>query len=46
MDYYDYNGKVIFGEMTFTPAACLSTNVSDEGEKIMGEWIKLPKKIV
>lgn len=43
VDFYDYNGKVIFGEMTFTPAGCLDNNILPIGEKIMGEWIELPK---
>jgi len=43
MDFYDYNGRAIFGEMTFTPRGCLDNNISAEGEKIMGEWIDLTK---
>lgn len=46
MDFYEYNGRAIFGEMTFTPATCLDYNITEEGEKIMGEWIELPKKLI
>ena len=42
IDFYDYNNKAIFGEMTFTPGGCIDNNISEEGEKIMGEWISLP----
>ena len=45
IDFYDHDGKVVFGEMTFTPCACLDNSISEEGEHIMGDWIKLPKNI-
>lgn len=42
IDFYDYNGKAIFGEMTFTPSACLDKDITEEGEEVMGGWINLP----
>lgn len=32
IDFYDVHGHAIFGEMTFTPSACLSKIFSAEGE--------------
>lgn len=46
MDFYDHDGNVIFGEMTFTPAACLDHNITEQGEQIMGEWINLPSSTI
>ena len=45
MDYYEINGAVVFGEMTFTPSACLDSNLHLEGELEMGEMINLPIQI-
>ena len=40
-DFYDYNGKVIFGELTFTPAGCIDKNYTDEAQEQLGNKIKL-----
>ncbi len=45
VDFYDFNGIAIVGEMTFTPAGCTSSRFTDEGLKKLGELIKLPQKI-
>ena len=42
VDFYDVDGKVYFGEMTFYPASGLGEWTSDEADKTLGEWIKLP----
>lgn len=42
MDFYDVDGEVVFGEMTFTPAGGLATYYSEEGLKYLGDLIKLP----
>lgn len=39
VDFYDVNGKIYFGEMTFYPASGFGKFTSDEGDIIMGEWI-------
>lgn len=41
VDFYDCNDKVIFGELTFTPSACVDTNYTEEAEKELGKMIKL-----
>lgn len=41
MDFYDYNGQAIFGEMTFTPCACLDNTLTERAEREMGEWIAI-----
>lgn len=40
VDFYDINGKVVFGELTFTPTGCLA-KYTDEVSKMMGDWIKI-----
>lgn len=42
VDFYDVNNKPIIGELTFTPAACLSTEYTEEAEMILGNLIELP----
>lgn len=44
VDFYEVDGKVILGEMTFTPCACLDANLTKEAEEEMGALIKLPNK--
>ena len=46
MDFYCINGNAIIGEMTFTPAGCIDTGYTDAAQRSMGEWIKLPEKLV
>ncbi len=41
MDFYDIDGKVYFGEMTFTPAGGLAKYYNDEGQKRLGEMISI-----
>ncbi len=41
VDLYDERGRVIFGEMTFTPAACSDPGLTAEGEAAMGKMLKL-----
>ena len=48
VDLYDNNGKVIFGELTFTPAGGYQTSETTlelNGRKVtMGELLKLPER--
>ena len=44
VDLYNINGKIYFQEMTFTPAAGISTRNTDEAFKHFGSLIKLPPK--
>jgi len=41
VDLYDVNGKVIFGELTFTPSSCLCRYFTDEAQRCIGEKIEL-----
>lgn len=42
-DFYLEKGKVIFGELTFTPCGGMDTNYMPEGQLTMGDMIQLPK---
>ena len=42
VDFYEANGKVLFGELTLFPAAGLVPFDPPKWDRIMGEWIKLP----
>lgn len=41
VDFYNVNNRPILGELTFTPAACLSTEYTEEAERILGDLIRL-----
>lgn len=43
-DFYDANGKIYFGELTFFPASGFGKFTSEEWDLKLGEWIKLPDK--
>lgn len=40
-DFYDFNGRVVFGELTFTPAGGVPPYVSFEGDKKIGKLLEL-----
>lgn len=44
VDFYDNNGKVVFGEMTFTPTAGMSEIYTEKAALEMGRMIHLPIK--
>lgn len=41
IDFYNINGKIYFGEITFFPAAGFGKFIPDEWDKILGDWIKI-----
>lgn len=41
VDLYDFDGRVVFGELTFTPNSCVHPHFNDEGQRWIGERIKL-----
>lgn len=43
-DFYDANGKIYFGELTFFPASGFGKFTSEEWDLKLGEWIQLPDK--
>lgn len=42
VDFYEANGKVYFGELTFFPASGLGPFEPDEWDYTLGSWLKLP----
>lgn len=44
VDFYDYNGNPILGEMTFTPVGCMATYYNDSGLKLLGDMLQLPER--
>lgn len=42
VDFYEFEGKPVFGELTFTPAAALNPSECKIEGKTMGEWLVLP----
>ena len=42
-DFYDVNGNVYFGELTFYPASGLGKFTFDGNDELLGSWIKLPE---
>ena len=45
VDFYEVNGKVYFGEMTFFHCSGFNLFKPIEWENKLGEWVKLPEKI-
>lgn len=44
IDFYDVDGKAVFGEMTFTPVGCAAPYYNENASKMLGDWIQLPEK--
>lgn len=44
VDFYDVNGRIYFGELTFSPASGMGKFLSQEWDDLLGEWIELPEK--
>ena len=44
VDFYNVDGNIYFGELTFFPFSGLSKFTSEEWNKKLGEWIELPLK--
>lgn len=42
IDFYEINGKVYFGEITFFPASGFEKFEPEEWNKTLGDWIELP----
>lgn len=43
VDLYNINGKILFGEMTFYPTDGRKKYIPDEYNKIIGDYLELPK---
>lgn len=46
VDFYEVNGKIFFGELTFSHFAGMVPFNPEKWDKIMGDWIELPEKNV
>ena len=44
-DFYDVNGKIYFGELTFYPASGWGEFTDEKWDYKLGEWIELPDSI-
>lgn len=44
VDFYSIKGKVVFGEMTFSPSGGIDTDLTVTAQNVMGKLIKLPVK--
>lgn len=44
VDFYDKDGVVILGELTFTPAANMASYYTDYGQNFLGDLLTLPKR--
>lgn len=44
VDFYDVNGGIYFGEMTFFPASGFGKFIPEEWDAIIGDMLKLPTK--
>lgn len=44
IDFYNVNGKIYFGEMTFFPAAGFGKFIPSEWDKILGKWMNISKQ--
>lgn len=44
VDFYEVNGKVYFGELTFFPGAGFEKFAPESYDYLLGSWIKLPQK--
>lgn len=42
VDFYDVNGRIVFGELTFTPSAGLDTERLPETDVLFGGMLRLP----
>lgn len=41
VDLYDVDGRVVFGELTFTPMGSRNTYFTEEGQKLFGDWLSI-----
>ena len=41
VDLYNDDGKIIFGELTFTPACSCAPYYSEEGDRVLGEMLEM-----
>ena len=42
VDFYDVDGKIYFGELTFFPASGFGKFIYEQNDTLLGLWLKLP----
>ena len=43
VDFYDVNGRIYFGELTFYPASGFGPFTSNDADLEVGSWLQLPE---
>ena len=43
VDFYNVNGHIYFGELTFYPASALSPFIDYKSDLELGQYLRLPK---
>ncbi|WP_238455522.1 ATP-grasp fold amidoligase family protein [Desulfolucanica intricata] len=46
VDFYESNGRLYFGELTFFPGAGLEEFTPDSYDLLLGSWLVLPKRLI
>ena len=46
VDFYEANGKVYFGELTFFPGSGVEEFTPESYDELFGSWLKLPEKMI
>ena len=41
VDFYNDNGDIIFGELTFTPACSCAPYYNDQSNELLGDMLKI-----
>lgn len=44
VDLYEFQNRILFGELTFTPRGCIHDYFSMEGEKLLGSWLDISER--
>lgn len=45
VDFYEIDGKVFFGELTFYPASGFGKFIPEEWDLLLGDWLTLPSNL-
>lgn len=44
VDLYDVDGRIVFGELTFTPSSGIATYLTEKAQREIGDMLELPKE--
>ena len=45
VDFYNVNGHIYFGELTFYPASGFGKFIPEEWDLLLGDWLTLPSNL-